>query len=166
MLLHNIRCSAPMEEQGCSRGIAGLPQGTCQLMCSRWDTGAGGAGGPCSAGWPCGGAGEDRPSGSLVESSSDVSQPRSCACPTVVLGAVNGSAAEEFVLTFSMSISAFGRPSVLRPGVPGWVLRAGAWYLQGSLGSPGVVLLQPPSPCHLVLSLLDHLHLERRSPCL
>lgn len=56
------------------------------------------------------GRAEDSPSGSplcSVESSSDVCQPRSSACATVVLRAINGSAVEEFVLSFSGSISCF-----------------------------------------------------------
>lgn len=56
------------------------------------------------------GRAEDSPSGSplcSVESSSDVCQPHSSACATVVLRAINGSAVEEFVLSFSGSISCF-----------------------------------------------------------
>lgn len=96
---------------------------------------AGWAGGPRSAGWPCSGrheawAGRGRSFRlhRLVERSSDVAQPRSCACTTVVLRAISGSTVEELVLTFSVSISAFGYPSVLRP----WVLCSG-----GRLGPAG-----------------------------
>lgn len=85
------------------------------LVVGCWSSRAGRAGAPCGAGWLCSGRWEAwdgqrtvlRAVPSARSRASDVCQPRSSACATVVLRAINGSAVEEFVLSFSGSISCF-----------------------------------------------------------
>lgn len=177
-LLHTFRCVVPAEEQGCSGASTGDMPADVPLG-GHWSSRAGWAGGPCSAGWPRGGRHEawDRQrtvvkaiSSAQSRAALDVFQPRGCACTTVALRAVRGCAVEEFVLTFSVSISAFGHASVPRP----WLGPAGrARSRRGSPGPQAVSAPSPaPSPCHLrvlcllVFSLLGRVRLELRSPCL
>lgn len=106
-------------------------------------------GGRCGSGrgWSCG-------FHCFITSSPDTSQPRSCACATTAVRAVRGSAVEGFVLSFCVSISGFGHPSVL-------------WLLWGASGPSAAPFPMPPGllvPSGFIL--LDCLYLELRSPCL